>query len=276
MAASAINRHIIELEQEVGIQLFERGPHGMKLSAAGEILIHRLRSWRSDADRTRNMIADLQHLRRGHVRIALVEGPLGFLLDQVLEPSRREFPQISFDLNVGSSDTVVDQIEAGDSEIGLTFNPPRNRSIRLVASRSCAVGVAMSTDHQLAGQDSVKLQSLVGLPVGLPSRSATLINAIEIAEQTTGCRLWRSCQSNSIGTLKLLARTAPFVVVLSDIDVYSEVKHRQLVHRSLSGSSFGGHQFALIASKGVLKSIAAETMLVKLQEAFEAKAISDV
>ena len=43
VASSAINRQILALEEELGAQIFERMPRGLKLTAAGELCIEHIR-----------------------------------------------------------------------------------------------------------------------------------------------------------------------------------------------------------------------------------------
>ena len=40
LTASALNRRILDIEEEVGAKLFERGARGMRLTAAGELFAH--------------------------------------------------------------------------------------------------------------------------------------------------------------------------------------------------------------------------------------------
>ena len=44
VAPSAVNRRIQDLEAELGLPLFERLPRGMRLTAAGELFMHYVRS----------------------------------------------------------------------------------------------------------------------------------------------------------------------------------------------------------------------------------------
>ena len=45
VSASAINRQILQAEEELGMRLFERLPDGMRLTSAGELLLDDLRRW---------------------------------------------------------------------------------------------------------------------------------------------------------------------------------------------------------------------------------------
>ncbi len=44
VSASAINRQILQAEEELGIRLFERLPDGMRLTSAGELLLDDVRA----------------------------------------------------------------------------------------------------------------------------------------------------------------------------------------------------------------------------------------
>lgn len=68
--ASAVNRRIMDLEEELGAPLFERRPRGVRLIAAGEVFVHYLREQDSGVERMRSQIEDLKGLRRGTVCIA--------------------------------------------------------------------------------------------------------------------------------------------------------------------------------------------------------------
>lgn len=275
VAPSAINRHIIELERDVGVPLFERTPQGLKLTTAGEILVYRLRIWRSDSSRAREMIADLTSMRRGHVRLATVEGPLDFIIDEVLAPFRERYPNVGVDIEVESSSDVVAKIEQGVCEVGIAFNPSSNSAVRVVASTTCRVGAVMSPDHPLASNRELRINHLIDLPVGIPLRSASLHSVIEIAEERSSVKLWRASRTNSIAALKRMAQVPPFVAMLSDMDMLGESKNGILVHRPLVGHPFSHQTLSIVAPKGVTNSVAAETFLVFLAQRFRELLLSD-
>src|ERR1700750_3359135 len=70
VTASAVNRRIMDLEDELGAPLFERLPRGVRLTAAGEVFVHYLRKQNGEVGRMKSQIEDLKGLRRGTVRIA--------------------------------------------------------------------------------------------------------------------------------------------------------------------------------------------------------------
>lgn len=88
VAASAVNRRLIDIEDELGAPIFERLPRGMRLTAAGELFIQYIRERGAALDQVRSAIEDLKGLRRGLVRITA---------SQALAPEflRRRYPTSS-------------------------------------------------------------------------------------------------------------------------------------------------------------------------------------
>jgi len=70
ITSTALNRRILQIEDEIGQPLFERLPGGVRLNTAGEIFVQHIRSQFADLARVQSQIADLSGIRRGHVQIA--------------------------------------------------------------------------------------------------------------------------------------------------------------------------------------------------------------
>ncbi|WP_423454423.1 LysR family transcriptional regulator [Ottowia sp. VDI28] len=65
VAASAVNRRLQDIEEELDTPLFERLPRGMRLTAAGELFIRYVRSRSTELDQVLSQIEELKGLRRG-------------------------------------------------------------------------------------------------------------------------------------------------------------------------------------------------------------------
>jgi DNA-binding transcriptional LysR family regulator len=77
VAPSAISRHIRNIEEDIGLLLFERHARGVVLTAAGVLFARSARSALLDHDRIRSEIEDVKGLRRGHIRIHTIDGLVG-------------------------------------------------------------------------------------------------------------------------------------------------------------------------------------------------------
>ena len=59
ITSTALNRRILSMEQELGAPIFERMATGVRLSAAGEILVQHARAQIADMERIKSQISDL-------------------------------------------------------------------------------------------------------------------------------------------------------------------------------------------------------------------------
>ena len=60
IASSAVNRQLLQLEDELGVELFERLPRGIRPTAAGEALLNYVRQWGRDEVQLQQELGRLQ------------------------------------------------------------------------------------------------------------------------------------------------------------------------------------------------------------------------
>ena len=70
ITSTALNRRILQIEDEIGQPLFERLASGVRLNTAGELFVQHIRNQMSDVNRVLSQISDLSGIRRGHVRVS--------------------------------------------------------------------------------------------------------------------------------------------------------------------------------------------------------------
>src|SRR5487761_2654850 len=100
VAASAVNRQILKLEDQLQCKLFDRLAEGVRLTAAGEVLYHHILRLERDLDQAISQIDDLRGLRRGHVAIASEDGIGRDFVPPVLAAFSRDFPRVTFSFEI--------------------------------------------------------------------------------------------------------------------------------------------------------------------------------
>ncbi|MCZ4320397.1 LysR family transcriptional regulator, partial [Aequorivita viscosa] len=83
IASSAVNRQILGLEEEFGLQFFERVGRRLRLSEAGELLLRHARAVLTDLDVLSEQIGDLRGLKQGVVRVTSGESVADAILPQL-------------------------------------------------------------------------------------------------------------------------------------------------------------------------------------------------
>src|SRR6266849_3126954 len=127
VTASAVNRRIMDLEEELGAQLFERRPRGVRLTAAGEVFVHYLREQDGGVERMKSQIEELRGLRRGTVRIACSQALALDFLPREIANFRTRHPLVSFAVKVLDHEQAIGALAAyeGRSGAGVSAAVPR-------------------------------------------------------------------------------------------------------------------------------------------------------
>lgn len=276
VAASAINRHILDLEEELGVQLFDRTPQGLRLSVAGELLIHRLRACRADLTRAEEQISDIRQLKRGRVRIATIESLVTSSLPKLMTDFRLKHGNVDFEVEVCPALSVVERVELGECDIGITYTAPPNRSLRRAIAIACRIGAVMAPSHKLAGLKSMHLYDLAGHPLAISSRWVNLREIISIVEDRSSFTLEKSFQTNSITLLKSLAASGAAITILNDTDVTDEIAAGTLVHVPIIDPEVAIQTLAVISHSAYSHSIAVHRFIDHMQRAFGLSPVSIV
>src|SRR3989440_12895195 len=124
VTASAVNRRVMDLEEELGAALFERRPRGMRLTAAGELFVRYIREQTGDVERMKSQIEDLKGLRRGTVRIACSQALALDFLPREIAAFRTRHPLVSFNVRVLDPEQAMTALATYEVDLGVGFRPP--------------------------------------------------------------------------------------------------------------------------------------------------------
>jgi len=202
VTASAVNRRIMDLEEELGAVLFERRPRGVRLTAAGEIFVGYLREQNSDVDRMKSQIEDLKGMRRGTVRIACSQAlALDFLPRQIGE-FRKKHPFVSFDVKVLDHEQAMESLADYDVDLVLVFRPPFLANFRPLMTVEQRIVAIMASTHPLAAKKTVRLRDCATYPVALPERSLGGRQLLDEVSARSGLTFQVAAESNSFEFLR--------------------------------------------------------------------------
>lgn len=229
IAPSAIDRQILLLEEHLGVPLFDRMPHGLRLTSAGELLVESVRRWRRDADRVQTQIDDLRGLRRGKVSTAIVEGAIEFF-SRCLKDFHLGYSAIGHSITVSGSQAVASSVLTGAAEVGITFNPPDTVALRVERTLIYQLGLVVRPDHDLAGETQLRVIDCLDYPLVVPEDNVSLRTIIDQAwHKSTGEPVRAAATATSIALLKSLVLNGIGAGLLTEMDVYTEIRSGTLV-----------------------------------------------
>lgn len=226
VSPSALSRQIAMLENTLQVSLFERMPRGLRLTAAGEILLLHVEGSFRELQRAIEAIADLKNLRRGHIGVALVESGMRGLLAPALSAFWQKHPKVQLSLQVVGTFEVMRMLERGDVDLGLAFNVPAHSELPVIASVALQLGAVMAPSHPLAGRASLRLHDLIDTPVILSDASLMLHSAFRAAQESLPLNV--RAVTNSITVMSLLAASGNGVALKTIVGVTDQIRQREL------------------------------------------------
>lgn len=167
---SALQRRIRDVEEDLGTELFERLPTGMRLTAAGEAFIRWIRSQSSDLERVQSQIEDLSGLRRGLVRIACSQALAAWLLPLEIARFTTEHPGVHFAVSVTDHVRAVALLRDYAADLVLIFRPERYPDLQPLMTVGQRLMAIMATDHPLAARSAPRLRECAAYPLALLDR----------------------------------------------------------------------------------------------------------
>ncbi|MBP7335703.1 LysR family transcriptional regulator [Niveispirillum sp.] len=121
LAQPAMSRSIRELEQELGVVLFERNKFGMAPTPAGEVFLRRARSVQADLQRGLDEIAQFKGDDLGKLTVAFSTAGLVVMLPRILRPFRKRFPKVR--VKVLESSMPAIEADMRDGLVDMYYGP---------------------------------------------------------------------------------------------------------------------------------------------------------
>ena len=160
---AAISMQIRQLENELGAKLFVRAPRRVILTEAGEHLLHRARLILREHDAAQDEIAELAGAERGRLRIGSASAMVTTeQLPKILREMRKQHALAEVTVGSGTSESLVQQILAGEMDLAFVSLPVEARGIQTERLNEDQLVAIASPRHRLAKQRTVSAYTLAG------------------------------------------------------------------------------------------------------------------
>lgn len=214
IAPSALNKSILELEDQVGTPLFERLARGVRLTVAGDVFHEHVRKLLQNLNDTCRRIDNLGDLVNGSVRIAAT-GTIGSdALPPVIASFHEQYPGVSFDLAVASSDEAVERLVADEVDLAILFNPSITTHLEIHRRAVHDMCALVSMTHPLAQRSKVHFDECVQYPLAIPALGMGGRSLLDEMFATLAKNVSAVLVANSMEALKVFVRHSNGVTFL--------------------------------------------------------------
>ena len=229
IAASAINRQILQLEEELGVPLFERLPRGMRLTPSGDALVTLTRRWKQDERGVLAEMRRIQGVHQGHVSLAAMDSHATSVMPALVRDLGENHPLVSLSIALATPDDAEAALLTGQADLAAIFNLKPRRELLVLWKSALPLGCVVAPGHPLAQRETVSFQEAVGHPVALQSKALTIRRYLEAQYNWLFKEPRRYTESNSLQLVKQLALGGNYVLFTSELDVAPGLAAKQLV-----------------------------------------------
>lgn len=268
VSASAIDRQILNVEAEIGMPLFERLPSGLRLTAAGEIMMAAGGRWQKGLDEILDQIEDLRGLKRGHVEIAVIDALAKGYIPFAVKAIRSRYPHITIGIRVLENDKVRLAIARGEVDFGIMFEPQSYRELSVRAFVEVVLGFLTPAGHPFGAQDEARFSACVGSSLIVPAEPLAVHQQIAVLEGATGVALDRAVTCDNIQMIASLVQEGVGIGILTSLDVITEIDSEQLSFTRISDSILRPMTLALCTASTRTLSFAAGACLQEIENDF--------
>ncbi len=223
IAASAIDRQVLLLEAELGLPLFERFSGGMRLTAAGEVIVVLARRWRADINRMGIELKLLQGVDQGRLKLAAMDSHTNGLLPLFVARLAQQYPKIQLEIDIMSTDQAEAGLLSGELDIAVAFNLKAQRDLHVVWSTGLPLGCIAAPGHPLAAQARTSLKDVAGHPLAVQGRSLAIRRYLETSHAQLFSEGEPPLVTNSLQLVKKLVQSGSHVALTSELDAASEI-----------------------------------------------------
>lgn len=205
MTQPAASKLLKDLEDVLGVQLFDRLPRGMRPTWYGEAMIRHARMALSSLNQAYDEVEALKAGRFGQVSVGAITTPGLTLLPAAVAKLKARHPTLRVNLQIETSDVLLERLAQGklDMMVGRLFERHDKTQLRYVPLAEEPISAMVRPGHPLLAYPGLSLRDLAGLGWLVPPVGSVLRHRWELMFQEDGLH----APDNLIETTALLFTT---------------------------------------------------------------------
>ena len=166
-----LSRQLMQLEEELGVQLFHRSRYHIVLTDEGMLLRRRAQELVDLAEKTEREFACRETELMGEISIGAGETRSMSFLSRAMVSVRTLYPKVTFRIFSANADDVKERLDMGILDMGLLTEPVDVGKYAFCRMREKDLwGVLVRADSPLAAMEAVTPQDLEDVPLLISGR----------------------------------------------------------------------------------------------------------
>ncbi len=163
-AQQVLSTQIRQLEDAMGVQLFERSPRGVALTRAGEAFLDGAHATLADLDRSIAMATNAAASVEGTLSVGLNVAASGDAATAILAAFKEAYPGIAVKLTTYDLDHPAGGLLDHATDVAIVRPPIRAEGVEVRTVSAEGRVFVLPSSHPLAGRDTLGMADVIGQP----------------------------------------------------------------------------------------------------------------
>lgn len=212
-----LSAQLKKLEEYLGVQLIERAPKRVALTAAGEEIVERARRILESGDEIIELARGHRDPLAGRLKLALLPTIGPYLLPNVAAKLRKQLPRLELMLYEYQTDPMLEKLHSGEIDVGILALPVPMDGLDSHVLYKEPFTVAMPANHRLSAKSSIKVEDLNHETLLLLEDGHCLRDQALAVCSSTGVHEKQDFRATSIETLRQMVAAGVGITLLPEL-----------------------------------------------------------
>jgi len=176
LSQPAVSMQIKQLEEEIGMPVFDRIGKTIQLTDAGRELLLHARSIQIQLEETQQSMEELRGIKRGRLHLTMAS-TANYFTPKLLAGFCREYPDIQISLSVANRAGLLSALENNTTDMVIMGQPPANMPLAAETFMENPLVVVAPPKHKLVGKKNISIsemaqESFIVREIGSGTRAA--------------------------------------------------------------------------------------------------------
>ena len=220
-----LSTQLKKLEEYLGVQLIERQPKRVALTAAGEEIVARARRILEASDEVVTLARTHRDPLAGALRIAMLPTIGPYLLPRVAREITKALPRLDLRLYEYPTAAMLAKLRAGEIDLGILALPVELDGLEARELYDEAFMVALPATHPLAKRPTIRIQDLHGETLLLLEDGHCLRDQALAVCSHASMQEKQDFRATSLETLRQMVATGAGVTLLPELATHGAYRH---------------------------------------------------
>lgn len=206
LSQPALTVRIRQLEQTLGVPLFDRNTRSVQLTRVGRELAPQLERLQEELESVLAQTREQAQGQRGVVRLACIPSFAASALPEAITAFRARHPQITFSLKDTNWSRVVAMVRSGEVDFGVGDKATIEPDLEFIQVMEDRMQVIYRKDHPIAALKKVTLTKLAEHSMVMMDPETSARGTIDAAFAAAGCYPARACEVMYMATAVAMVR----------------------------------------------------------------------